>query len=256
MYHIYVQLRGLADLEAVHLPVHQLVRLVLLPRLHRDRAQAPQRSLCQLHRSMRRERLHATPRLELRHSLWHESLREQRHRHRSVHSSHRRVIKDSLKEAPVNLNLFILSCPPLSPLGVPLYLTTMKKLEETAGIMSQNRYFTPPEQDYVLLPYNSVDENIRNFMDATIQFGYTTMFITALPMSLFFSLCANYLKTKVNVWRLTTIYQRPLPFGAEDIGTWQGILQLISVISVITNAGLICFTMRCLNTVRPYNKVW
>lgn len=43
------------------------------------------------------------------------------------------------------------------------------------------------------------------------------------------------------------MYQRPVPAGAQDIGTWMSIFQAISVFSVITNAGLICFTMDVLN---------
>ena len=38
-----------------------------------------------------------------------------------------------------------------------------------------------------------------------------------------------------------------LPTGAEDIGTWGTILQLISVAAVVTNAGIVCFTMKILN---------
>jgi Calcium-activated chloride channel len=38
-------------------------------------------------------------------------------------------------------------------------------------------------------------------------------------------------------------YQRPLPEKAEDIGAWQSIFNIMSVIAVCTNAALICFTM-------------
>ncbi len=39
------------------------------------------------------------------------------------------------------------------------------------------------------------------------------------------------------------MHQRPIPVAAEDIGTWQTIFLILSIISVVTNAGLICFTM-------------
>jgi len=38
-------------------------------------------------------------------------------------------------------------------------------------------------------------------------------------------------------------HQRPAPTGAQDIGTWLTIFQFLSIAAVITNAGLICFTM-------------
>lgn len=41
----------------------------------------------------------------------------------------------------------------------------------------------------------------------------------------------------------TQFYQRPVPTGAQDIGTWLSIFQFLSIAAVITNAALICFTM-------------
>jgi len=39
-----------------------------------------------------------------------------------------------------------------------------------------------------------------------------------------------------------------IPTGAQDIGTWEIILQITAVIAVITNAGVLCFTMNVLHT--------
>jgi anoctamin-10/anoctamin-7 len=47
---------------------------------------------------------------------------------------------------------------------------------------------------------------------------------------------------RVNAWKLCQQCSRPLPFGAEDIGTWFTILQIISTCAVFTNAGLVAFT--------------
>jgi hypothetical protein len=44
--------------------------------------------------------------------------------------------------------------------------------------------------------------------------------------------------------------------GAQDIGTWQGIFQIVSIAAVITNAGLICFTMDVLNDYDIYGRAW
>ncbi len=37
--------------------------------------------------------------------------------------------------------------------------------------------------------------------------------------------------------------RRAIPVGAQDIGTWATIMQMTAVIAVMTNAGLLCFTM-------------
>lgn len=53
------------------------------------------------------------------------------------------------------------------------------------------------------------------------------------------------------------MYQRPIPAGAQDIGSWMGIFQIMSVLSVITNGAIICFTMTVLNgQASPAGRVW
>lgn len=47
-----------------------------------------------------------------------------------------------------------------------------------------------------------------------------------------------------------------MPTGAEDIGTWLDILQITSVISVITNAGLVVFTMRLTKDFSDVGQLW
>jgi hypothetical protein len=44
--------------------------------------------------------------------------------------------------------------------------------------------------------------------------------------------------------------------GAQDIGTWLTIFQFISVVSVITNAGIVCFTMDVLNDYTSLGRTW
>jgi hypothetical protein len=43
--------------------------------------------------------------------------------------------------------------------------------------------------------------------------------------------------------------------GAEDIGTWLVILQMTAVISVVTNAGILCFTMEIIDFT-AWGRVW
>lgn len=44
--------------------------------------------------------------------------------------------------------------------------------------------------------------------------------------------------------------------GAQDIGVWLRIFQFTSVASVVTNAGLICFTMNDLNEYSAQGRAW
>lgn len=54
----------------------------------------------------------------------------------------------------------------------------------------------------------------------------------------------------------TQFYQRPVPAGAQDIGTWMSIFQFLSVAAVVTNAALVCFTMDVLRAYSPLGRTW
>jgi hypothetical protein len=44
--------------------------------------------------------------------------------------------------------------------------------------------------------------------------------------------------------------------GAQDIGTWLSIFQFLSVAAVVTNAGLVCFTMDVLDQYTLVGRTW
>jgi len=102
---------------------------------------------------------------------------------------------------------------------------------------------TPAEEDFLLVKYEAMVENIAAYADTAIQYGYTMLFITALPIATFLSLVNNWARVKFYLYKLFNFYQRPAPAGAQDIGTWMPIFQFLSIAAVITNGGLICFTM-------------
>lgn len=143
----------------------------------------------------------------------------------------------------------------LTDLFIPWYNAINKRKTETKGVAEGNT-LTPAEEDYVLMTYNSTIEGISNYADLAIQFGFAVLFVTALPIASFLSLISNYVKAKAVGWKLTKLYQRPIPLGAQDIGTWQSIFHIVSMAAVVTNAGLVCFTMDVLNDYDIYGRSW
>lgn len=63
-------------------------------------------------------------------------------------------------------------------------------------------------------------ENLDGYAEQAIQFGYTAMFISALPMAATLAFISNVVNIKGMGWKLFTFYQRPVPKGGEDIGAW------------------------------------
>lgn len=125
---------------------------------------------------------------------------------------------------------------------VPLIGKYLKTKAEHEGVEDVEFKETIAEQDYILAPVLPSD-NIVAYADTCIQFGFMSLFCVALPIAPFFVLFNNNLKMKLRAWRMTRMYQRPVPQGAQDIGSWQSIFAILTTVSVITNAGLICFTM-------------
>ena len=64
---------------------------------------------------------------------------------------------------------------------------------------------TLAEEQYLLLPYNEILDSIQNYADTAIQFGFMTLFITALPIASTFSFINGVVKVKTNSWKLTKV---------------------------------------------------
>mmetsp|Transcript_27752 Transcript_27752/g.59816 ORF Transcript_27752/g.59816 Transcript_27752/m.59816 type:complete len:763 (-) Transcript_27752:195-2483(-) len=160
---------------------------------------------------------------------------------------------------PLSINLAIIFGTRLTltnflDIFLPYVAYKQKVKKETEGVEDPTS-LTPAEQDYMLMDYDGLVEGIQNYADTTIQYGFLMLFITALPCAAFVSLVGNYFKAKLNLWKLVTFYQRPVPTGAQDMGTWLSIFQFLSTAAVVTNSALICFTMDVL----PYGaagKLW
>lgn len=107
----------------------------------------------------------------------------------------------------------------------------------------------------MLNKYDNMEESINLYADTAIQYGFMTLFITALPIACCFALITNHVKCKMNAWKLFTFYRRPIPQGTEDIGNWQGIFDFISTFGVLTNGAIICFTMKAFHYTH-FGKAW
>ena len=76
---------------------------------------------------------------------------------------------------------------------------------------------------YVYMQYDPNMSLLNEYADMVIQFGFTALFVSALPIASSFGLLSNIVSVKSNVWRRFNVLQRPFPTGAEDIGFWLAI---------------------------------
>ncbi|RYG65223.1 hypothetical protein EON64_12375, partial [archaeon] len=92
----------------------------------------------------------------------------------------------------------------LTDIFLPWYAAASKRKTELKGVAT-DKLLTPAEEDYVLINYDPMIENIGNYADAAIQFGFAVLFVTALPIASFLSLVSNYVKAKVIGWKLCAV---------------------------------------------------
>lgn len=115
---------------------------------------------------------------------------------------------------PLSINLAIifgvrLTVTNFLDIFVPYVNYKMKIKKETAGVEDLSR-LTPAEHDYMLMDYNGMLNGIECYADTAIQYGFSVLFVTALPCAAFFSLVSNFIKSKLNLWKLTTVRFLPV----------------------------------------------
>ncbi|XP_072320928.1 anoctamin-5-like [Eucyclogobius newberryi] len=97
------------------------------------------------------------------------------------------------------------------------------------------------EQDYVLLNFTELGL-FYEYLEMVVQFGFITLFVASFPLAPLLALFNNILEVRVDAWKFTTQYKRPVASKARNIGSWQEILNAVAILSVVTNAFIMAFT--------------
>ncbi|KAM8923376.1 anoctamin-5 isoform 1-T1 [Lycaon pictus] len=97
------------------------------------------------------------------------------------------------------------------------------------------------EQDHDLETFGSLGL-FYEYLETVIQFGFVTLFVASFPLAPLLALLNNIIEIRVDAWKLTTQYRRPVAAKAHSIGVWQDILYGMTVLSVATNAFIVAFT--------------
>ncbi|XP_017776100.1 PREDICTED: anoctamin-5-like [Nicrophorus vespilloides] len=82
----------------------------------------------------------------------------------------------------------------------------------------------------------------RDYKDIILQYGYIILFSAVFPLAPLLAIIYNTLEIRIDAYKLTRVYRRPLPVRTEGIAAWNVILQVLTVIGIATNAFLVAFT--------------
>ncbi|XP_074649330.1 anoctamin-4-like [Tubulanus polymorphus] len=101
--------------------------------------------------------------------------------------------------------------------------------------------YTRWEQDYDLDTMANTGL-FEEYLEMVIQYGFVTIFVAAFPLAPLFALINNVIEIRVDAYKFTTQWRRPMAQRGQDIGIWYSILLAVSRIAVISNAFIIAFT--------------
>uniref|UniRef100_A0A8C7GAZ8 Anoctamin n=1 Tax=Oncorhynchus kisutch TaxID=8019 RepID=A0A8C7GAZ8_ONCKI len=97
------------------------------------------------------------------------------------------------------------------------------------------------EQDHDLQNFSHLGL-FYEYLEMVIQFGFITLFVASFPLAPLLALLNNIIEVRVDAWKFTTQFRRPVAAKAHSIGAWQEILNGVAVFSVVTNAFIVAFT--------------
>lgn len=101
--------------------------------------------------------------------------------------------------------------------------------------------------------YAKFSGTFGEYNEMVIQYGYVTMFAAAFPLAPLLALLNNIVEIRSDAFKMLTSIQRPNYQGAQDIGTWYKILNIIGYVAVLTNCLIISVTSKQLRAIITAN---
>jgi hypothetical protein len=75
------------------------------------------------------------------------------------------------------------------------------------------------------------------YLEMVLQYGFVTLFVSAFPLAPLFALLNNVIEIRLDAYKFTATYKRPISEKGVDLGIWLTILDMISRFAVLTNVG-------------------
>ncbi|GMF29822.1 unnamed protein product [Phytophthora lilii] len=103
-------------------------------------------------------------------------------------------------------------------------------------------------------------DTFEDYTEMLVQFGYVSFFSLAFPLAPLLALLNNLLELRTDAFKLCHTKQRPLAHKASGIGVWLHVLQIMSVLAVLTNCFNLAYSTSLLERAFPgvtaTEKVW
>ncbi|CAI2165973.1 12376_t:CDS:10 [Funneliformis geosporum] len=138
---------------------------------------------------------------------------------------------------------------------IPWLMSKWYKTKNIAERDELQKKYEESNRKHTEVPQWVHDDNLTNtsetvrteYEEIVIQFGFITLFGTAFPLAPLFAWINNMTEIRSDAFKVyepqeyIKTFQRPVGSQAQDLGMWENIMSIVSLISVVTNAIIIAF---------------
>lgn len=90
--------------------------------------------------------------------------------------------------------------------------------------------------------FTQYEGTFADYDELIIQFGFVVLFVVVFPAAPILAMLNNIIEFRLDATKLMTFTRRPHPKGTYGMGTWFGIMTLLSWVMVVSNTALIVFS--------------
>ncbi len=91
-------------------------------------------------------------------------------------------------------------------------------------------------------------DTFSDYTALVIQLGFVLLFSAVFPLAPLIAFFNNIILIRLGAIKLCYTKQRPIATKASGIGVWEDVLQIMSVLGILTNCGIIGYTSTVLST--------
>lgn len=82
-------------------------------------------------------------------------------------------------------------------------------------------------------------DTFDDYLEMVMQFGLMIFFLPAFPLAALFSLINNFIEIRSDAFKMCLLFQRPLGQRVVNIGIWQKVLEVFSILGITVNCALL-----------------
>ena len=88
---------------------------------------------------------------------------------------------------------------------------------------------------------------VNDYMEITVQYSMLALFGTMYPLAFLISFVWNLLELQTDKLKLLRYMQRPIPMNERTIGVWNGVLEMLAYMQLLSNTGMLSFLIYRIN---------